>query len=145
MSVSVNIRVDSDRHVGLEAVDVRHFVDDEDLLKRLAVEGLDTELHSLVYLLVTLADSGIYDLPGRETAAVRVQDFITADTVSAESFSAYIFKKPAFHIRLHGVMHLNVVLCSKFRDVVHCLVKEVHIVEIERRGNPVKFLYCVDV
>ena len=84
--MGVDVRVDPDRYIGLEAMHMSHLVYYIYLLERLAVERLDSKLESVIYLLVALSDSGVYDLVGREAAGVSVEHFVSADTVSSEAF-----------------------------------------------------------
>ena len=42
-------------------------------------------------------------------------------------------------------MNLKVILRGKFSDMVHCPVKEVHVVVVKRGGNPVECIYYVGI
>ena len=42
-------------------------------------------------------------------------------------------------------MYLYVVLLSKFRHIVNCLMEEFHIVVVEWSGDLVQVLYCIDI
>ena len=124
---------------------VSHLVDHEYLLKRLAVEGLDAQAECIVYLLVALSHTGIDNLVGRKAAVVSVQHLVAAYAVCSESLGTYIFKQPPFHIGFHSIMHVYLVCCSKFSDMVHSLVKEIHVVIIERSRYLVELLYNIEI
>ena len=74
-----------------------------------------------------------------------VKNFISADAVCSETFGAYIFQKSPFYIGLDGVMYLYLVLLSKFRHVIYCLLEKLHIVVVERCSYLVQMLYCIDI
>ena len=114
---------------------MRHLVDHVDLLERLAVECLDADLESIVYLLVTLSDSGIHDLVAWETAVMRMQHFVSADAVSSEALAADVLKQLALHVCLYSVVYLDAIFLSHFCGIVHCLAEQVHVVVIEGCGN----------
>ena len=42
-------------------------------------------------------------------------------------------------------MNLDVVLLSKFRNMIYRLAEEIHVVEVERCRNLVESLYCIDI
>ena len=122
-----------------------HLIDHIYFLKGLAVEGLDSDLHCIVDLLVALSDSCIDDLVSRETAVVSMQNLVSADAVSSETLAADVLEQSAFHVGLHGIMYLDAILFRHFCGIIHCLVQQVHVVVIERSGYLVKFFYCIKI
>ena len=98
-----------------------------------------------MYLLIALADSGIYDLVGRKTAVMSVKDLVAADAVRSEAFSAYVFEQPAFHVGLDRIVHLYVMACGKYCHMIDRSAEQFHVVEIERGRDFVKLVYSVGI
>ena len=74
-----------------------------------------------------------------------MKHLVAAHAVCAEPFGTDIFQQPSLHICLNGIVHLDVIGRCQFRNMIHSLVKEVHVVVVERSGNAVKLLYCVEI
>ena len=143
VSVSINVRIYTNGNIGFKTIHVSHLIDHIYLLERLAVECLDSQTKGIEYFLVGLSNSRVDNLVGRKSAAVSMQDFISADAVGTESLGAYIFQKSSFYVCLHCIMNLDVVFFSKHCNVIYSLAEQFHIIVIERCRNPVKFLYCI--
>ena len=141
VGVGVYVRIDPDGNVGLDPVAVGHLVDYIYLLERFAVEGLYAESQGVIYLLVSLSYSRIHNLVCRKSAAVGMQHLVAAYTVGAEPLGTYVFQDASLHIGLDSIVNLYVVSCSKFCNMVHGLVEQVHVVVVEWSRDPVKLFY----
>ena len=86
-------------------------------------------------------EARIHNLVCRKSAAVGVQHLVAAYTVGAEPLGTYVFQDASLHIGLDCIVNLYVVSCSKFCNMVHCLVEQVHVVVVEWSRDPVKLFY----
>ena len=145
VSVSIDVRVDSDRNACSHTIVMSHLIDDENLLKRLAVEGFNAQHERIIYFLIAFSYSSVNDLVCREAAVMSMKHLVAAHAVCAEPFGTDIFQQPSLHICLNGIVHLDVIGRCQFRNMIHSLVKEIHVVVVERSGNAVKLLYCVEI
>ena len=98
-----------------------------------------------MYFLVALSHSGEDDLFSREAASVCVKYFVAAYTVCTESLCAYLFKQPAFHVCLDGIVYLDVVFFRYLFCVCNSTSEQVDIVIIKWGCYTFELFYCVDI